>query len=132
MTMTDPISDMLTRIRNGCKARHKKVDMPSSKMKKEIARVLLETKFISNFVEVEDRRQNLLRIYLKYDQDNQSLISGLEKISKPGLRIYVTKEKLNRFGRVMGVTIFSTSKGIMTHKEARAAGVGGEALCRVW
>lgn len=132
MTMTDPISDMLTRIRNGCKAKHKKVDIPSSKMKKEIARVLLETKFISNFVEVEDRRQNLLRIYLKYDQDSQSLISGLEKISKPGLRIYVTKENLNRFGRVMGVTIFSTSKGIMTHKEAKTAGVGGEALCRVW
>jgi len=132
MTMTDPISDMLTRIRNGCKAKHKKVDIPSSKMKKEIARVLLETKFISNFVEVEDKRQNLLRIYLKYDQNNQSLISGLEKISKPGLRIYVTKENLNRFGRVMGVTIFSTSKGIMTHKKAKTAGVGGEALCRVW
>jgi len=132
MTMTDPISDMLTRIRNGCKAKHKKVDIPSSKMKKEIARVLLETKFISNFVEVEDKRQNLLRIYLKYDQNSQSLISGLEKISKPGLRIYVTKENLNRFGRVMGVTIFSTSKGIMTHKKAKTAGVGGEALCRVW
>ncbi len=132
MTMTDPIADMLTRIRNACKAGHKKVDIPSSKMKKEIARVLQETKFVSNFVEVEDQKQNLLRIYLKYDQNNRSFISGLERISKPGLRLYVTKENLSSFARVMGITIFSTSKGIMTHKEAKTAGVGGEAVCRVW
>jgi len=132
MTLTDPIADMLTRIRNACKAKHKKVDIPSSKMKKEIARILLENRFVSNFVEVEDNRQNLLRIYLKYDQDSRSLISGLERISKCGLRIYVKKENLNRFGRVIGIIIFSTSKGIMTHKDARTAGVGGEAICRVW
>lgn len=132
MTLTDPIADMLTRIRNACKAKHKKVDIPSSKMKKEVARVLLEGKFISNFVEVEDQRQNLLRIFLKYDQANRSLISGLKRISKPGLRIYVKKESLNSFGKVMGTTIFSTSRGIMTHKEAKTAGVGGEAVCRVW
>jgi small subunit ribosomal protein S8 len=132
MTLTDPIADMLTRIRNACKAKHKKVDIPSSKMKKEIARILLENKFISNFVEVEDNRQNLLRIFLKYDQNNQGFITGLEKISKPGLRIYVEKENLNRFGGVMGIVIFSTSKGIMTHQEAKTAGVGGEAVCRVW
>lgn len=132
MTVTDPIADMLTRIRNACKAKHKKVDMPSSKMKKEIARILLEKKFISNFVEVEDKRQNLLRIYLKYDQDNRSFISGLERISKPGLRIYVTKNSLNSFARVMGITIFSTSRGMMSHREAKIAGVGGEAVCRIW
>jgi len=132
MTLTDPIADMLTRIRNACKAKHKKVDIPGSKTKKEIARILLENKFISNFVEVEDKRQNLLRVYLKYDQNNRSYISGLERISKSGLRIYVKKENLNRFGRVMGIIIFSTSKGIMTHKEAKVAGVGGEAVCRVW
>ena len=132
MTLTDPIADMLTRVRNGCKAKHKKVDIPSSKMKKEIARILLENNFISNFVEVEDNRQNLLRIYLKYDLNNRSFISGLERISKCGLRIYVKKENLNKFGRVMGIIIFSTSKGIMTHKKAKVAGVGGEAICRIW
>lgn len=132
MTLTDPIADMLTRIRNACKAKHKKVDIPSSRMKKEIARILLENKFISNFVEVEDNLQNLLRIYLKYDQNNQSFISGLERISKPGLRLYIKKENLNKFGRVMGIIIFSTSKGIMTHSQAKMASVGGEALCRVW
>lgn len=132
MTLTDPVADMLTRIRNACKAKHKKVDIPSSGTKKEIARILMNNKFISNFVEVEDNRQNLLRVFLKYDQDNRSLISGLERISKPGLRIYVKNENLKKFGRVLGIVIVSTSKGIMTHQEAKNAGVGGEAVCRVW
>jgi small subunit ribosomal protein S8 len=132
MTLTDPIADMLTRIRNAYKAKHKKVDIPSSGIKKEIARILMNNKFILNFVEVEDNRQNLLRVFLKYDQNNRSLISGLKRISKPGLRIYIKKENLSKFGRVIGLIIVSTSKGIMTHQEAKAAGVGGEAICRVW
>ena len=132
MTLTDPIADMLTRIRNACKAKHKKVDIPSSSIKKEIARILMNNKFISNFVEVEDSRQNLLRVFLKYDQNNRSYITGLMRMSKPGLRIYVQKEDLNKFGRVLGIVIVSTSKGIMTHQEAKSAGVGGEAICRVW
>ncbi len=132
MTLTDPVADMLTRIRNACKAKHKKVDIPSSRIKKEIARILMNNKFISNFVEVEDNRQNLLRVFLKYDQDNRSFISGLKRISKPGLRIYVKNENLKKFGRVLGIVIVSTSKGIMTHQEAKNAGVGGEAVCRVW
>jgi small subunit ribosomal protein S8 len=132
MTLTDPIADMLTRIRNACKAKHKKVDIPSSSIKKDIARILMNNKFISNFVEVEDSRQNLLRVFLKYDQNNRSYITGLVRISKPGLRIYVQKEDLNKFGRVLGIVIVSTSKGIMTHQEAKSAGVGGEAICRVW
>ena len=132
MTLTDPIADMLTRIRNACKAKHKKVDIPGSRIKKEIARILMDNKFISNFVEVEDNRQNLLRVFLKYDQDNRSFISGLERMSKPGLRIYIKNENLNKFGRVLGTVIVSTSKGMMTHQEAKTAGVGGEAICRVW
>jgi small subunit ribosomal protein S8 len=108
------------------------VDIPSSSIKKEIARILMNNKFVSNFVEVEDNRQNLLRVFLKYDQNNRSYITGLVRISKPGLRIYVQKEELNKFGRVLGIVIVSTSKGIMTHQEAKTAGVGGEAICRVW
>lgn len=132
MSMTDPIADMLTRIRNACKAKHKHVNVPSSKLKKEIARILHEQRYIANFVEVEDRKQNLLRIYLKYDKQNQSLISGIERISKPGLRIYVKEEDLRLFSRKLGITILSTSKGILTDQEAKKVKVGGEAIFRVW
>ncbi len=132
MSMTDPIADMLTRIRNGCKAKHKHVDIPSSGLKKQIARILLENKYIANFVEVEDRKQNLLRIYLKYDKQSQSLISGIERISKPGLRIYVKQEDLRLLSKKLGITILSTSRGILTDQEAKKIKVGGEAVCRVW
>ncbi len=130
--MTDPIADMLTRIRNACKAKHKHVNVPSSKLKKEIARILHENRYIANFVEVEDRKQNLLRIYLKYDKQNRSLISGIERISKPGLRIYVKEEDLRLFSKKLGITILSTSRGILTDQEARKVKIGGEAICRVW
>jgi small subunit ribosomal protein S8 len=132
MSMTDPLADMLTRIRNAGQAKHKKVDMPSSKLKKGIAEILLRSGFIQNFVEVEDNRQNLLRIFLKYDHQNKSMISGLLRISKPGLRIYADKEEVNRITRELGVTILSTSKGLLTHTQAREAKVGGEVLLRVW
>ena len=132
MSMTDPIADMLNRIRNACQARHKSVDIPSSKMKKQIAQILLEHKFIRNFVEVEDPRQNLLRIFLKYTQDNRSVITGLLRISKPGLRIYDKAQDLAKKKRHLGVTILSTSCGILADQEAQAKKVGGEAICRVW
>lgn len=132
MNTTDPLADMLTRIRNACKARHKKVDIPSSKMKKRIAQLLLEHNFISNFVEVEDNKQNLLRIFLKYDHENKSFISGLRRISKPSLRIYADKKQLDQVRREVGFTILSTSKGILTHHQAREAQVGGEVLFKVW
>jgi small subunit ribosomal protein S8 len=132
MKTTDPLADMLTRIRNACKAKHKQVDIPSSKMKKRIAQLLLEHNFIQNFVEVEDNKQNLLRIFLKYDYQNNSFISGLRRISKPSLRIYVDKSKLDQMRREAAITILSTSKGILTHQQAKEAGMGGEILFKVW
>lgn len=132
MSMTDPLADMLTRIRNAGQAKHKKVDIPSSKMKRRIAEILLENGFIQNFVEVEDNKQNLLRIFLKYDHENKNLIYGLLRISKPGLRIYADKEEVNRMAKELGITLLSTSKGVLTHHQAREAKVGGEVLLRVW
>ncbi len=132
MSMTDPLADMLTRIRNACKAKHKKVDMPSSKMKKMIARILLENGFIQNFVEVEDNKQNLLRIFLKYDHENKNLISGLSRISSPGLRIYADEEEVNQMTKSVGITVLSTSRGVLTHHQAKEAKVGGEVLLKIW
>ena len=132
MKSTDPLADLLTRIRNAQKAKHKKVDIPSSKMKKRIAQLLLEHNFISNLVEVEDNKQNLLRIFLKYDHQNKSFISGLRRVSKPSLRIYVDLKKLDEMKREVGLTVLSTSKGILTHHQAKEAQVGGEVLLKVW
>jgi len=132
VNVTDPIADILTRIRNACKAKHKKVDIPSSKLKKQIAQVLLDNKYIANFVEVEDERQNLLRIFLKYDRENRSVITGLKRVSKPGLRIYFKKEDLKLLKRQLGMTLLSTSKGILTDRQARNQKIGGEAICKVW
>jgi small subunit ribosomal protein S8 len=130
--MTDPLADMLTRIRNACKAKHKKVDMPSSKMKKKIAGILLENGFIQNFVEVEDNKQNLLRIFLKYDHENKNLISGLSRISRSGLRIYAGEKEVNQMTKSVGITVLSTSRGVLTHRQAREARVGGEVLLKIW
>jgi small subunit ribosomal protein S8 len=132
MSMSDPLADMLTRIRNACKAKHKKVDMPSSKMKKMIAKILLENGFIQNFVEVEDNKQNLLRIFLKYDHENKNLISGLSRISRSGLRIYAGEKEVNQMTKSVGITILSTSRGVLTHHQAREAKVGGEVLLKIW
>ena len=132
MKSTDPLADLLTRIRNACRAKHKKVDVPSSKIKRNVARLLLEHNFIQNLVEVEDNKQNLLRIFLKYDHQNRSFITGLRRISKPSLRIYAGQKDLNRMKREMGLTILSTSKGILTHGQASEAQVGGEVLLKVW
>jgi small subunit ribosomal protein S8 len=132
MKSTDPLADLLTRIRNASRAKHKKVDVPSSKIKRSIARLLLEHNFVQNLVEVEDNKQNLLRIFLKYDHQNRSFITGLRRISKPSLRIYAGQKDLNRMKREVGLTILSTSKGILTHRQAGEAKVGGEVLLKVW
>ena len=132
MKSTDPLADLLTRIRNACRAKHKKVDVPSSKIKRNVARLLLEHNFIQNMVEVEDNKQNLLRIFLKYDHQNRSFITGLRRISKPSLRIYAGQKDLDRMRREVGLTILSTSKGILTHGQASEAQVGGEVLLKVW
>jgi len=132
MNATDPIADLLTRIRNAAKARQKTVDVPSSRLKKDIVRVLLEQKFIKNFVEVPNPRQNLLRIFLSYTPEKKSFITGLVRLSKPGLRIYLTKDQLYKMSQAMGITLLSSSQGVLTDQEARQKGVGGEALCRVW
>jgi small subunit ribosomal protein S8 len=132
MAVTDPIADMLTVIRNGCKAKHKKVEVPASRVKGEILKVLLEEKFISNYRYIEDRKQGRLRIYLKYTDDEASVITNLKRISKPGLRVYVGSERVPRVRGGLGIAIVSTSQGIMTDKEARKKGIGGEVVCHVW
>jgi len=132
MSVSDPISDMLTSIRNACKARHKKVDVPSSKLKIEIAKVLLSEKYVNNFKTIDDRKQGVLRIYLKYDAQNKSVIAAIERVSTPGRRIYVDRGRIPRVLGGMGTALISTSRGVMTDKEARTQGVGGEVLCFIW
>jgi small subunit ribosomal protein S8 len=129
---TDPIADMLTRIRNASRARHKKVDIPSSQMKKEIARVLLSHRFIRRAVEVPDNKQNVLRVFPRYDRDEQPIISGLLRLSKPSLRRYASTRELKAVNRRLGITVLSTSRGVVTGKQAEQLGVGGELLFRVW
>ena len=133
MSMTDPISDMLTRIRNGSKARKKAVDVPASVIKREVARILKEEHFVRDLLDLPDKRQGILRIYLKYSRDDEPIIKGLKRISRPGLRKYYDLEQLKKLLRgQVGVTIVSTSQGIMTDVEAVKKNVGGEALCTVW
>jgi small subunit ribosomal protein S8 len=132
MTVSDPIADMLTVIRNGCRAKHKKVEVPASRMKSEILKVLLQEKFISNYRYIEDGKQGRLRVYLKYTDDEESVIGGLKRISTPGLRTYTKGKNVPRVQGGLGITIISTSEGIMTDKEARKRGIGGEVVCNVW
>ena len=132
MSMTDPIADMLNRIRNAGMARHKRVDIPASKLKLEIARILLKERFISNYKFVEEGVQGTIRIYLKYTPDEEPVINGLERISKPGLRRYCGSEEVPRVFGGMGVSILSTSRGVMSGREAKKIGVGGEILCSIW
>lgn len=132
MTTTDPIADMLTRIRNGCKARMKKVDVPASNIKREIARILEEHRFIKKTVEVKDDKQGILRIYLRYNKFDEPVIRGIRRVSRPGLRQYANNEKVHKMSRNMGMTILTTSRGLMTSDKALKEKVGGEALCYVW
>ena len=131
--MTDPIADMLTRIRNANTAKHDTVDIPSSKMKLSIAKILLDEGYIKSYELVENGNFNDIRVTLKYGASrNEKIISGLQRISKPGLRVYANKEELPKVLGGLGVAIISTNKGVITDKEARKLGVGGEVLCFVW
>jgi len=130
MTMTDPVSDLLTRIRNACGARHETVDVPSSKMKLEIARILKEEGYISGYTYIQDSMQGIIRIKLKYAGKN-AVISSLERVSRPGCRVYVGKSDIPSIIGGMGICIVSTSQGIFTGKKAQEKGLGGEVLCSV-
>ena len=133
MNTTDPIADMLTRVRNANSSRHEIVDIPSSKIKKSIAEILHLEGYIKGFEEIEDGKQGVLRVSLKYHQGNkQRVISGLKRISKPGLRVYVNKDEIPKVLGGLGVAILSTSKGIMSDKKARREGIGGEIMAFVW
>jgi small subunit ribosomal protein S8 len=131
MVMTDPVADCLTRIRNACRAKHKRVDIPASKIKVEIARILQENAFIQNFKVLDDGKQGILRVYLKY-VDEKPVVHGIERVSKPGLRVYKDKDSLPRIRNGLGIAIVSTSQGLLTDRESRKAGVGGEVLAKVW
>ena len=132
MTMTDPIADMLTRIRNANVVKHETVDVPASNMKKELSRILLEEGFIRGYDVIEDGKQGIIRIQLKYGQTGERVISGPKRISKPGMRVYADKHEVPRVLNGLGISIISTSKGILTDKQARKENVGGEVICYVW
>ncbi len=132
MQITDPIADMLTRIRNANSAKHKAVDVPVSNMKKAIAQILLDEGYIKSYEIVDDGKQGMIHIVLKYGANNEKVISGLRRISKPGLRVYAGKEEIPSVYKGLGIAIVSTSKGVMTDKRARAEQVGGEVLAFVW
>jgi small subunit ribosomal protein S8 len=132
MAMSDPIADMLTRIRNAGKAKLNSVDIPGSKLKTEVAKVLKNEGFIKNYKSLKDDKQGILRVYLKYGQDRNSAIFGIERISKPGRRTYVKSNELKPIFSGMGLAVLSTSKGVMTDKKAAKEKLGGEVLCKVW
>ncbi|MFA9452618.1 MAG: 30S ribosomal protein S8 [Candidatus Aminicenantaceae bacterium] len=132
MTLTDPIADMLTRIRNAAMGRKKDVRLPSSRMKVEIARILKEEGYIRNFKVVDDNLQGSLSMTLKYTDDNQSVITGLKKVSKPGCRIYCKADSIPKVLDGLGIVIVSTSTGVVTGKKCQEIGVGGEVLCQIW
>ena len=132
MNTTDPIADMLTRIRNANTSKHKTVDVPASKVKRAIAEILFEEGYIASFEDIKDDTQGVIRITLKYDEKGAKVISGLKRISKPGLRVYASKDELPKVLNGLGIALISTSKGIKTDKEARAENLGGEVLAYVW
>jgi small subunit ribosomal protein S8 len=130
--MTDPLADMMTRIRNASTARHERVDMPGSKLKLEIARILKDEGYIKNFKFIKDNRQGIIQIFLKYDENRRPVIEGIKRMSKPGRRLYSGSEDIPRILGGLGIAIVSTSRGVMTDSQARALTVGGEVLCAVW
>lgn len=132
MTMTDPIADMLTRIRNANMVRHEKLELPASNLKREIADILKREGFIRDYEQVEDGKQGVLRLFMKYSQKEERVISGIKKISKPGLRVYVQADEVPRVLNGLGIAVVSTSKGVLTDKEAREQAIGGEVLAYVW
>jgi small subunit ribosomal protein S8 len=132
MNLTDPVADFLTRIRNAHRAHHQKLDVPTSKLKTEIARILKEEGYIANYKAVEEESQKLLRVYLKYGPNNESVIRDLKRISRPGCRVYIGKDEIKRVQGGLGISIMTTPKGVMTGRQARREGVGGEILAEVW
>jgi small subunit ribosomal protein S8 len=130
--MTDPIADMITRIRNANTVKHETVDVPASNMKKAIAEILLGEGFIKGYDVIEDGKQGIIRMQLKYGKNKEKVISGLKKITKPGLRVYAGKDEIPKVLGGLGIAILSTSNGIVTDKQARKLGVGGEVICYVW
>ena len=132
MAVSDPIADFLTSVRNGIRAKHRKVDVNASRVKTELAKVLLRERFINNFKVIEDTKQGVLRIYLKYAGEDASVITGIRRVSTPGRRVYVRKDGIPRVMGGLGTSIVSTSRGMMTDREAREAGLGGELICQVW
>ena len=132
MSMTDPIADMLTRIRNGITSHHERVELPTSKLKVEIARILKSEGFIANYKVVEEGAQPALRLYLKYSNDGEPVIHGIERISRPGRRVYRGKEEIPQVLGGLGLAIVSTSQGVLSGQDAVRKGVGGEVLCQVW
>jgi small subunit ribosomal protein S8 len=132
MRLTDPVADMLTRVRNALQARHQKVDIPASRLKLEIARILKEEGYISNFKPTEEEGHKVIRIYLKYGANNEAAISKVERVSRPGCRVYVGRDEIRRVQGGLGISIITTPRGVMTGRQARREGVGGEILCEVW
>ena len=132
MSMTDPIADMITRIRNGMAVDKRFVDIPSSNLKKRIAFILKEESYIKDFMFIQNGVKSLIRVFIKYDRKGESVISGIERVSKPGLRVYVGSGEIPRVLDGLGISILSTSKGVISNKTAKRFGVGGEVLCKVW
>ncbi|NMA34601.1 MAG: 30S ribosomal protein S8 [Clostridiaceae bacterium] len=132
MQITDAIADMLTRIRNASSAKHESVDIPASNIKKDIARILKDEGYVKDVEFIEDGKQGIIRVFLKYTGNKQSVISGIKRISKPGLRVYANKDELPKVLGGLGVAVISTSRGVMTDKKARTEGVGGEVLAFIW
>ncbi len=132
MNLTDPVADFLTRIRNAQRARHQKLDVPASKLKAEVARILKEEGYIANYKPAEEGGQKVLRVYLKYGPNNEAVIRDLKRISRPGCRVYIGKDEIKRVQGGLGISIMTTPKGVMTGRQARREGVGGEILAEVW
>ena len=132
MSMTDPIADMLTRIRNAYKAKHTDVDVPASRIKREIAKLLVEEGYIKGVQYKEDGKQGMMRLYLKYDRDDQPVIKGIQRLSKPGRRVYKGVKDMPKVLNGLGVAVVSTSQGVMVDRECRKRNIGGEILCYVW
>jgi len=132
MSVSDPVADFLTCVRNAIRARHRKVDVPASRLKTEIAKVLLRERYINEYKVIEDTKQGVLRLYLKYSAGDVNVITGVRRVSTPGRRMYVGADQLERVRGGLGTSIISTSRGVMTDREAREAGLGGELVCQVW
>ena len=132
MNLTDPVADFLTRIRNSIRARHQKLDVPASKLKLEIARILKEEGYIANYKPTEEEGRKVIRVYLKYGPNSEAVIRDLQRVSKPGCRVYLGRDQIRRVQGGLGISIMTTPKGVMTGRQARREGVGGEILCEVW